>query len=83
MLPSVWTFKLVLNKNDILPVEQKVSKKMCCGTKDQLFIDRMVIKNYKIWEIKLGMTWIGFKQKHEKLENGINIIWTLSGNVKD
>ena len=37
-----------LEENNLLPWEQKGSRKGSRGTKDQLLIDKMIVKNYKL-----------------------------------
>jgi hypothetical protein len=54
-----------LDKNNILPVEQKGCKKGCLGTKDQLAIDKCVIKNSKTRKTNLCMAWIDYKKAYD------------------
>ena len=51
-----------LEKNDLLPAEQKGCRKNSRGTKDQLLIDKMIIKNCKRRHIGLAMGWIDYKK---------------------
>ncbi len=51
-----------LEKNKLLPNEQKGCRKRSRGTKDQLLIDKMIIRNCKRRAIGLGMAWIDYKK---------------------
>ena len=54
-----------LERNDILPVEQKGCRKKCQGTKDQLTIDMCVMKNCKRRKTNLSMAWIDYKKAYD------------------
>ena len=47
-----------LERNNLLPDEQGVCRKRARGSKDQLLIDRMVLKNAKKRQVGLAMGWI-------------------------
>ena len=51
-----------LEENNLLPDEQKGCRRRSRGTKDQLLIDKMVIRNCKRRQIGLGMAWIDYKK---------------------
>ena len=51
-----------LDKNGLLPEEQKGCKKRSRGTKDQLLIDKTIIRNCKKRQIGLAMGWIDYKK---------------------
>ena len=54
-----------LDGNDLLPVEQKGCRKGCLGTKDQLAIDKCVLKNCKRRKTNLNMAWIDYKKAYD------------------
>jgi hypothetical protein len=54
-----------LDLNNMLPVEQKGCKKGCLGTKDQLAIDKCVIKNSITRKTNLCMSWIDYKKAYD------------------
>jgi len=51
-----------LEENNLLPEEQKGCRKNSRGTKDQLLINRMIIKNCKRRHTGLAMGWIDYKK---------------------
>ena len=51
-----------LESNNILPVEQKGCRKKSRGTKDQLIIDMMILKNCKKRMTNLCLAWIDYKK---------------------
>lgn len=68
-LPSMW--KLFtgimgdelykhLEEENLLPEEQKSCRRKSRGTKDQLLIDKMVIRNCKSRQTRLGMAWVDY-----------------------
>ena len=54
-----------LEQEKILPQEQKGCKRESCGTKDQLLIDRTVLKNFKKRHTNLFMVWIYYRKAYE------------------
>ena len=52
-----------LDVNDLLPDEQKGCRKRSRGTKDQLLIDKMILKDAKRGK-NLSMAWIGYKKAY-------------------
>jgi len=54
-----------LDRNGLLPVEQKGCRKNTQGTRDQLLIDKMVLKNCRIIHTNLNMAWINYKKAYD------------------
>ena len=54
-----------MNNARILPEEQKGCRKNARGTKDQLLIDKMVLKNCKRRQSGLAMGWIDYKKAYD------------------
>ena len=54
-----------LDENKLLPEEQKGCRKNSRGTKDQLLIDKMIMKNCKRRRTGLGMAWIDYKKAYD------------------
>jgi hypothetical protein len=54
-----------LEENGILPVEQKGCKRNSRGTKDQLLIDKMVLKDCRKRRTNLMMAWIDYKKAYD------------------
>ena len=59
---SIYSF---LDVNDKLPVEQKGCKKKRRGTKDQLLIDKTILRDCKKRHTNLGMAWIDYKKVYD------------------
>ena len=53
-----------LEQKKILPEEQKGCKRGSRGTKDQLLIDKTVLKDCKERHTNLSMTWIGCRKAY-------------------
>ena len=51
-----------LEENGILPEEQKGCKRKCRGTKDQLLIDKVILRDCKKWKTNLAMSWIDYRK---------------------
>ena len=49
-----------LEKTNSLPWEQKGCRKGSRGTKDQLLIDKMIVKDCKRWLTSLAVAWIDY-----------------------
>ena len=62
-LPKVLTIFLILN--DKLPVEQKGCKKESRGIKDQLLIDKTIMRDCRKRHASLGMAWIDYKKAYD------------------
>ncbi|XP_063603288.1 uncharacterized protein LOC134778932 [Penaeus indicus] len=54
-----------LEREKILPDEQKGCRKGSRGTKDQLLIDKTVLKDCKRRKTNLAMAWIDYKKAYE------------------
>ena len=54
-----------LERNNLLPDEQRGCRKRARGSKDQLLIDRMVLKNCKKRQVGLAMGWIDYKKAYD------------------
>ena len=63
-----------LDSNDLLPEEQKGCRKRSRGTKDQLLIDKTIIKNCKRRKIGLAMGWIDYKKAFDMIPHS----WILN-----
>ena len=73
-LNLLWKFKtgIIADKlyqhleNEILLLEeQKGSRHDSRGTKDQLLIDKVAIRNYKRRKTNLDMSWVGFRKTYD------------------
>ena len=53
-----------LEKEQLLPMEQKGCRRKPRGTKDQLLKDRMIIRNGKRRRTGLGIAWMGYKKTY-------------------
>lgn len=53
-----------LDGNNLLPDEQKGCRKRSRGTKDQLLIDKMILKDAKVGK-NLSMAWIDYKKAYD------------------
>ena len=54
-----------LDTRNLLPFEQKGCRKASRGTKDQLIIDKVILKNCKKRLTNLCMSWIDFKKAYD------------------
>ena len=54
-----------LNRENLLPEEQKGCRKGSRGTRDLLYIDRTVIKEVKSRNKNLAMAWIHYKKAYD------------------
>ena len=54
-----------LERKKILPEEQKGCKRGSRGTKDQLSIDKTVLKDYKKRHTNLSMAWIDYRKAYD------------------
>ena len=53
---------IYLEETNTIPHQQKGCRRKCRGTKDQLLIDKMVMKNSKRRKTNLSMAWIDYKK---------------------
>jgi hypothetical protein len=63
-----------LDRNNLLPAEQKGCKKKSRGCKEQLLIDKMILKNCKRRKRNLAMTFIDYKKAYDSVPHS----WILS-----
>ena len=54
-----------LENNNILPNEQKGCKRESRGTKDQLLIDKMELRDCKKRQTNLAMAWIDYRKAYD------------------
>lgn len=54
-----------LDTENLLPDEQKGCRKNSQGTKDQLYIDKMVLKEVKSRKKNIAMGWIDYKKAYD------------------
>ena len=54
-----------LKENDVLPEEQKGCRRNSRGTKDQLLIDKAVMKNYRRRKVELSMVCIDCRKAYD------------------
>ena len=54
-----------LESEELLPEEQKGCRRKSRGTKDQLLIDKMILRNCKRRLTGLGMAWIDYKKAYD------------------
>lgn len=75
-LPQMWKLLTGIMSNDLyqhlensnlLPDEQKGCRRNSRGTKDQLLIDKMIVKNCKRRKTGLGMAWIDYRKAFDMI----------------
>ena len=54
-----------LEKNRLLPEDQKGSRRKCQGTKDHLVIGRCILQNCRKRKTNLSMTWVDYKKAYD------------------
>ena len=54
-----------LDENSLLPSKQKGCKKKSWGTKDQLLIDQMVLRDCKRRHTNLAMAWVDYRKTYD------------------
>ena len=59
------TFYDHLNQQNLLPEEQKCCQRRTRGTKDQLLIDKAVVRNSRRRKTNLNVTWIYFRKAYD------------------
>ena len=74
---SMYTF---LEVNDVLPHEQKGCRRKSRGTKDQLLIDKLVLKDCKKRHTNLSMAWIDYREVYDMVE--CMSMFRIAKNVK-
>ena len=75
-----------LDTNGLLPEEQKGCKKRSRGTKDQLLIDKTIIRNCRKRQIGLAMGWIDYKKAFDMVPHSWILkcldIFKIADNIK-
>ena len=56
-----------LGEDDLLPEEQKVCHRNSRGTKDQLLIDKTLMKNTRRRKVGLSIVWIDYRKAYDML----------------
>ena len=56
-----------LKDNDLLHNEQKVCRKQSRATKDQLLIDKTILKEAKRKQRRLAMAWVDYKKAYDMM----------------
>ena len=59
---SIYNF---LDMNEKLPVQQKGCRKESRGTKDELLIDKTILRDCRKRHTNLGMAWINYKKFYD------------------
>ena len=76
-----------LDSNNMLPEEQKGCRKRSRGTKDQLLIDKTIIKNCKRRKCGLAMGWIDYKKAFDMIPHSWILrcldIFKVADNIKE
>ena len=72
LLTSILAEKLYahLSEKNVLPDEQKGCRKDSGGTKDQLLIDKQILKHFKKHQRNLAMRWIDCKKAYDMVLHG-------------
>ena len=76
-----------LERESVLPSEQKGCRKGSRGTKDQLLIDKTVLRDRKQRHINLAMVWIAYKKAYDMVPHSwiseCLEIFGIANNVQD
>ena len=69
LLTGIFALKIYdhLHSNNALPFEQKGCRKHSRGTKDQLLIDKKVLRDAKLKKRCLAMAWIDYRKAYDML----------------
>ena len=74
-----------LETNDLLPEEQKGCRKRSRGTKDQLLIDKAVLKEAKRCKRNLSMAWVDYRKAYDLIPHSwllrILDLTKVAGNI--
>ena len=54
-----------LEKNMLLPEDQKRCRRKCKGTGDLLFIDKMILREVRMRKKNIVVAWIGYKKAYD------------------
>ena len=89
LLTSIIAVKIqdYLENNNLIPEEQKGNRRQTRGTKDQLLIDKMILRNSKRRKTNLNMAWIDYKKAfdsvpHTWIQKCLQI-YGVSTNIQD
>ena len=89
LLTAIFAEKIYdhLHLNNVLPDEQKGCRKGSRGTKDQLLIDKAVLRDARVKKRCLAMAWIDYQKAYDMLPHSW-ILETLglikvAKNIKD
>ena len=95
-LPLMWKLMIsiladgmyaYLDENSLLPSEQKGCKKRSRGTKDQLLIDQMVLRDCKRRHTSLAMAWVDYRKAYDMVPHSWIVecmeIFGIAENVKE
>ena len=76
-----------LKRENVLPSEQKGCRKGSLGTKDQLLIDKTVLRDCKRRHINVDMAWIDYDKAYDMVPNSwfseCLEMFGISNNVSD
>lgn len=76
-----------LESNGLLPEEQKGCRKNSRGTKDQLLIDKAVLKQAKLMKHSLSMAWVDYRKAYDLVPHSWLLkmmdLSKIAGNLKD
>ena len=87
LLTGIFSEKIYqhLEEKSLLPDEQKGCRKNSRGTKDQLLIDKMILKDAKQGRKRLAMAWIDYKKAYDMVPHSWLIesldIFGVAGNL--
>ena len=94
-LPTMWKLlsgiiahdiQAHLERNNLIPCEQKGCATDRRGTKDQLLTDKAVVKNCKRRKTNLEMVWIDYKKAYDRVPHSWIIecmdMYKVNGNIK-
>ena len=75
-----------LKDNNLLPDEQKWCRKQSRGTKDQLLIDKAILKEAKRKSRRLAMAWVDYKKAYDMVPHSwlleVTAMMGVAGNVR-
>ena len=73
-----------LDREKILPEEQNGCKRGSCGTRDQLLIDKMVLKDCKKRRTNLSMVWTDYRKAYQLVPHSwVNEYMEMFGIVEN
>ena len=89
LLTGIFSEKMYQHLEDqsLLPDEQKGCRKNSRGTKDQLLIDKMILKDAKKGSKNLAMAWIDYKKAYDMVPHSWILealdMFKVAGNMAD